>query len=507
MSQPLKINIPEMDADIATMQSNGTYWINISDIIHKETLISQLIENERSNAVIKVETNSKNPSSLFLESLFSNAAHFKINLYCNFSRIIPYILNGKELRSKSTISLYLDETITNALTNKEIKNLVSEINLKFNCQNRHLLVITNIPDFSQSETEFVGLHQQLNGIATVQPIKTGLIEYKALFWSSDCAITANNIQQLEWNHTHWQQRLIKQGNTATTDQNLFLIHEAVLRGAPALTEQWSLFPSNEALVETAKDHVAATVVLTINSNIEVATMTEMVFDLRRQCGSRLKIVLQELSPCIRYHDELLLQHCGCNLIVPHTVRLTKLFAMLKSIQGAVYNMRLPEDPHPLIQGMRPLILKGVLSPARFSEAITTLTENQLLPANTKGILVAFSTRQPLKPSHILTLCKIRREGDFICASTQRVWVFLSGCQVEFLNKTVSSLFSLDFQSISTDVRYWMNDADILQQLTTLHAELRLRTVTSTEYSSAPDVSALSHLPAQPTPISLSGIFK
>lgn len=85
-------------------------------------------------------------------------------------------------------------------------------------------------------------------------------------------------------------------------------------------------------------------------------------------------------------------------------------------------------------------------------------------------MVAFSAKAPLKPSHILTICKFRREGDFICATPQHVWVLLSGCQIEFLNKTLQSLFSLDFVSISQQVQYWHKDNEIIQQLHRITSE-------------------------------------
>ena len=184
--------------------------------------------------------------------------------------------------------------------------------------------------------------------------------------------------------------------------------------------------------------------------------------------------------------------------------------MLKSIQGVTFDETLPDDPTPLIDAMRPLSLKGVIQPARFTQAVRQLTKNPLLPVNSKGILVVFSAKAPLKPNHILTICKLRREGDFICATPQHIWVFLSGCQIEFLNKTMHSLFSLDFVSISQQVQYWHQDNEIIQQLPRITSKISVAHSTDENGLSSTNPSALTSVHSQtapaPTPLNLSEIF-
>lgn len=87
-------------------------------------------------------------------------------------------------------------------------------------------------------------------------------------------ITAQNIQQLIIENNQWSQ---VQHHThtlsASLDHDLYLIHDAILHGSPALSDNWQLFSSNQALTETAKQHQAATVVLSIQSNLDIVEMT------------------------------------------------------------------------------------------------------------------------------------------------------------------------------------------------------------------------------------------
>lgn len=506
MQQNYKLGIHNLSSDIATTKASGIYWINTESASTAYAFINQSIEFLQKRTVISSNQNILNE----IQASPKNANIYILKHCRDILSKIPFILIGVS-KSSPFIILDLDKQFFSKLSINEIKGFIRKIERVFKNKKQCLLIFTKIPNFKQDEHLYVEFHQTIQGIANLHLLNSNAYEYKALFWSSDYVITAQNIQQLIIENNQWSQ---VQHHThtlsASLDHDLYLIHDAILHGSPALSDNWKLFSSNQALIETAKQHQAATVVLSIQSNRDVVEITHQVHELRQTCGSRLKIVIQELAPCIRYHDELLLQHCGCNLIVPHTVQLTKLTSMLKSIQGVTFDETLPDDPTPLIDAMRPLSLKGVIQPARFTQAVRQLTKNPLLPVNSKGILVVFSAKAPLKPNHILTICKLRREGDFICATPQHIWVFLSGCQIEFLNKTMHSLFSLDFVSISQQVQYWHQDNEIIQQLPRITSKISVAHSTDENGLSSTNPSALTSVHSQtapaPTPLNLSEIF-
>ncbi len=506
MQQNYKLGIHNLSSDIATTKASGIYWINTESASTAYSFINQSMEFIQNKIVISSNQNIQNE----IQASPKDTKIYILKHCRDVLRKIPLILNGIS-KSSPFIILDLDKHFFTKLPIDEIKSFICKVGNILKNKKQCFLIFTKIPAFKQNEHLYIELHQTIHGIANLHLLNSNVYEYKALFWSSDYVITAQNIQQLIIDKNQWSQ--VQQhvhAFSAPLDQDLYLVHDAILHGSPALSDNWKLFSSNQALIETAKQHQAATVVLSIQSNRDVVEITHQVHELRQTCGSRLKIVIQELAPCIRYHDELLLQHCGCNLIVPHTVQLTKLTSMLKSIQGVTFDETLPDDPTPLIDAMRPLSLKGVIQPARFTQAVRQLTKNPLLPVNSKGILVVFSAKAPLKPNHILTICKLRREGDFICATPQHIWVFLFGCQIEFLNKTMHSLFSLDFVSISQQVQYWHQDNEIIQQLPRITSKISVAHSTDENGLSSTNPSALTSVHSQtapaPTPLNLSEIF-
>jgi cellulose biosynthesis protein BcsE len=143
-----------------------------------------------------------------------------------------------------------------------------------------------------------------------------------------------------------------------SDEKRILSHIAVLEGAPALSENWSLFETNEALFNEARTTQAATIVFSLMQNNQIETLARQIHTLRRQRGSALKIVVRENNTSLRATDERLLLGCGANMVVPWNAPLSRCLTLIESIQGQQFNRHVPEDISTLLSMTQPMKLRG-----------------------------------------------------------------------------------------------------------------------------------------------------
>ena len=62
----------------------------------------------------------------------------------------------------------------------------------------------------------------------------------------------------------------------------------MLEGAPALSEYWTLFETNDAVFEAGRTAQAATLLFSITQNEQIEQLGRYIHTLRRQRGSALK---------------------------------------------------------------------------------------------------------------------------------------------------------------------------------------------------------------------------
>src|SRR5690606_11408073 len=85
--------------------------------------------------------------------------------------------------------------------------------------------------------------------------------YDIAFWCNEKGVSARQQLALMLNNGEWH--VARQEETVVqprNDEKRILSHIAVLEGAPALSEYWSLFETNEGLFNEARATHAATIV-------------------------------------------------------------------------------------------------------------------------------------------------------------------------------------------------------------------------------------------------------
>ncbi len=91
---------------------------------------------------------------------------------------------------------------------------------------------------------------------------------------------------------------------------------------------------------------------------------------------------------------------------------------------------------------QPLKLRGYQKWDAFCEAVHNVMTNTLLPADSKGVMVALRPAPGLRVEQALTLCKPNRMGDIMTIGNNRLVLFLSFCRINDLDTALNHIFPL-----------------------------------------------------------------
>lgn len=293
------------------------------------------------------------------------------------------------------------------------------------------------------------LNRLCDGIAQLHPHR-GALQLLVHYWSNTEGVVAQHEFEAEWQGPRL--RVVARANANVHalleeggDRFLYLAQDDALEGAPAFSPAWHLFDGWPALVASAQRAQAATVVLAIRENHDVDALASIVHRLRGERGNGLKLVVREMSPCLRYADERLLLDAGASLVAPAGVPLARFLTLLETIQGQPWQGRLPDDVEPLIRRHRPPDIGGIVSAARFRQMA-----GELLEQTGGAVESAALVLQPVagvSAMQTLQQLQMRRRGDFACVHGGQVWLFLFACRGDGVERALGNLFRLPWKEM------------------------------------------------------------
>ena len=188
---------------------------------------------------------------------------------------------------------------------RELLPWLEKINKWAKFQNCTLLIVNPGSNNDKLFSLLMAEYRSLFGLASVRD-QAGSYLYDIAFWCNEKGVSAR--QQLTLKHIEGEWHLAQQEETVVqprSDEKRILSHIAVLEGAPALSENWTLFDSNEALFHEARTTQAATLIFSLMQNNQIETLARQIHTLRRQRGSALKIIVRENNTSLRATDERL----------------------------------------------------------------------------------------------------------------------------------------------------------------------------------------------------------
>ncbi|MCR1001089.1 MAG: cellulose biosynthesis c-di-GMP-binding protein BcsE [Enterobacter cloacae] len=467
MDSIFSIGIQSLWDELRHMPVGGVWWINSDRNEDAISLVNQTISAQNKDARVAVISMGDDPNKIITPE--RDRGPQTVRLFSMPSEADSLYFLSRDIQCSIDPDHYLLilKCSHNALQNIPAEKLLQwleKINKWARFQNCTLLIINPGSNNDKLFSLLMGEYRSLFGLASLRD-QAGSYLYDIAFWCNEKGVSAR--QQLTLNHIDGEWHLAQQEETVVqprSDEKRILSHIAVLEGAPALSENWSLFDSNEALFHEARTTQAATLVFSLMQNNQIETLARQIHTLRRQRGSALKIVVRENNTSLRATDERLLLGCGANMVIPWNAPLSRCLTLIESVQGQQFNRHVPEDISTLLSMTQPMKLRGYQKWDTFCDAVGNMMNNTLLPADGKGVMVALRPVPGIRVEQALTLCRPNRTGDIMTIGNNRLVLFLSFCRVNDLDTALNHIFPLPTGDIFSNRMIWFEDNLISAEL-------------------------------------------
>jgi cellulose biosynthesis protein BcsE len=311
---------------------------------------------------------------------------------------------------------------------------------------------------NESIAPLLPLAHRFAGMARLKS-RYGLATWEIFHWFSPAGLTAARSFPLRCNARHRlevpdEDEAPASGvEPAADEMHVLALRSAFLPKDPPVTD-WQMIDGNaEDMLAKAADKIAATVVLSFAPGADFRRLARCVYELRKRCGVRLKIVIREVNSRLRYSQETLAVRLGANLIVPAEISYPRFLSLTSMAHGQVFPHKLPATFEQAMRDATPDEELGYLPPREFSKAVASSLDRARL-LQVQNVLLRLPLAYGLQPLDALRFCSIKRPGD-LCASDDRsIYLFLYACRESDIDKTLDRLFGLPVSELfSTESRF------------------------------------------------------
>ncbi|NUU65773.1 cellulose biosynthesis protein BcsE [Enterobacteriaceae bacterium BIT-l23] len=473
MGPIFSVGIHALWNELRHMPTGGVWWVNTERYEDAARLANSTISAQKNDAKVALVTMGTAPKKILTslseegpdEILLYKAQNTKNSLYS----LLPDMSCNIKPKHYLIIFLLQDNFFRN-ISSETLHKIANQINLQCQKYQCTLLVINPGNRSDDQYSALINAHRSLNGLASLRPQNDAWC-FDVAFWCNEKGVSARQQLTIRWQQSRWELcQSVQSAPQPRSDERTILSHQAVLEGAPPLSEHWRLFDSNQALFEAARGAQAATIIFSLTNNRDVETIAHDLHALRRQRGSALKLVVRESQASLRAVDERLLMGSGASLVIPGSTPLSRSLTLIESVQGQQYSRPVPESLAELVGALRPLQLRGWQPWGEFCTAIEALLHNPLIPEDNRGVLVALRPVPGLATRQALSLCRLKRQGDIMAANDQRIVLFLSYCQVNSLDIALKNIFSLPPEEVVSNRVVWFEDRQIAAELVQMRTQ-------------------------------------
>lgn len=233
---------------------------------------------------------------------------------------------------------------------------------------------------------------------------------------------------------------------AAPDRNEVHAERSALEGSMADPLNWYVYPDRHQLLHRAATTRHATIVLGIGRSGEVDELAVALDSLRRASGSKLKLIVRETTPCLRYRDDQLLIAAGASLVVPFGTPPSRMFTLIDGIQGHVWQRQSPADITDSLDRSKPLPLRGRLTPRAFADAVRHMWAAKDF-GELEHSLLHMRPLPGLGAESLIAESRFRRQGDIACLTAGGLYLFLFACRSETVEAALENIFPLSWQEL------------------------------------------------------------
>ena len=467
MSPIFSIGIQSLWDELRHMPAGGVWWINADGDQDALDLVNQTLAAQPKDSKVAAIAMGKDPNKIIKLDPHHGPEKIRLFFMPNQDNSLYSFTRDLLCSVDPHHHLFILLCASNAWQNISNEHLRKWLENIHNWSKYHNCAVLVINPGSNNDKQFSFLmaeYRSLDGLASLRS-QADIHRYDVAFWCNEKGVSARQQLILEQQNGSWQ--LAQQEKAAVQPQNdekRILSNVMVLEGAPALSEHWTLFDSNETLFEEARTTQAATIIFSLTQNNQIDAMARQIHTLRRQRGGALKIIVRENNTSLRATDERLLLGCGANMVIPWNAPLSRCLTLVESVQGQQFNRHVPEDISMLLNMTQPLKLRGYQTWDVFCDAVGNTLSNTLLPPEGKGVLVALRPVPGIRVEQALTLCRPNRIGDIMTIGDNRLVLFLSFCRVNDLDTALNHIFPLPISDIFSNRMVWFEDNQMAAEL-------------------------------------------
>ena len=403
---------------------------------------------------VEVFFESENNTLLF--SLFEQGLlhpfhlHHDANLAKNlhFSRgVIQELKQYKELRNSIPI-LHLDSELLYSLTEAQLTKKLGFYRDLSIAKNVTVIFLISGSRISDVRRQFLALNTLFDGqIFITQEASIRTLEYD--YWSHKDGVIAGhsiNCELLQGQLSVFDAHLEESNEQTSSQQGLdedevWLVKHALPQGTK-LPLSYKIVEDNNALYKLGLTKKAATLVFSVTRYTDLSALAGECFSLRKQCGRKLKLVIQNVDGIIRHQDECLFLTLGVNLILYSFSEPSRLQSQIQSIQGFQFSRPLPNSIDEVLKYSENVLTKGYLPINKFVEQVAKHSDSAA-NLGVSGVLVMLQLLPRIDAIHPLHLFHVKREGDIFSFADDYIYLYLHACREHDVESAIKHLFKLE----------------------------------------------------------------
>ncbi len=216
---------------------------------------------------------------------------------------------------------------------------------------------------------------------------------------------------------------------------------------------WRMVAGNESYISEQAGHVACTFILHFDRDTSLTKLTEIVFNLRKRFGLRIRIVVRQINAYLRYNQARLLLLAGANLVIPPLMGFSQVRGFLDALEGQVYSRPLLDNLKDLQVLAEPVPHRGYVTPKQFVEGVSkVLKQHEVLVVD--NALVQLLVFPGLTFQNILQSLSLSRSGDLCTRHNEYVYLFFAGCREADVSTALEHAFRAPIGDLfEGEVRY------------------------------------------------------
>jgi cellulose biosynthesis protein BcsE len=481
-----KINIVGLDPAAAELKSAASYAIlaPLDNFVIEFALQSINLEDVDQNVFIVSSQIESFFESSFSTALFKTYQQARVHSFSFTNKITDWgvkrinqgiikELNAYESINKSLVFIHFNTVQLRDISESQFKTLVVQYNTFLANTEATLLFLISGPEIANYRFLVRRFNTLFDGIVFVDNDSAmRVLEYD--YWSHSTGVLSNVQYPLTLEKAKYVvqagkvEKKSSNGSKFNDEDDVWLVQSSVPQGTK-LPAYYRIVKENSELFDKGPRLEAATLVFSVTRYTDLAELGRQCFELRKNCGRWLKLVIQNVDGVIRHQDECLFLTLGVNLILYSYSEPSRLLSQIQSIQGFQFSRPLPSSVEDVLQYTENTFSKGYLPFIEFTKQVETHSDSAV-NLGVSGVLVILELLPRIDPIHPLHLFHIKREGDIFSVVANKVYLYLHACRENDVANAIKHLFKLetsDFfaqQSVISDHFYIQQECKQLRRL-------------------------------------------